>query len=915
MIATTLDIAACDPGCTACPLHDGCKTTCIPATWYGRGLNWPSSMMDIEHSRALYVIGTSPGTWNTNEAWIGKIGNLFKKVYIDFFRLREKVDVFLSNTVRCAISGHQKPNKTQMKACQGFYLADIIYLQDFYDQVIILCCGAPATQSVLMMSLKKSFSRQGDTTDFRALTAPTPKAIIRVGEIVGPYLSDPTLPPFPRPCPVFTTYHPSALKIDANHGPYVKAHMRMVTDYINGDLVYEITGGSLHIQRAPRLPSYPVTHLSLDIESYGILKGHKQTMWHPIKSLLHDGVKKEDLIVTVGITWYNPDGEMEHGIFLMANEIHRRRLWSWIRNCYARSRVSPGSRPVNQPTSATTPTTEFEYLIGQNIRFDLLYLRHAYPECKVWLNYPLPIVDLIVTNYLYNEGQPERSLKALAPLLRVTKYGGEFIQYRTPQEASLHQYNCQDTAATLASNCKLESMIQTVYGKHSPKLSGFNRKWYSQLLWLTLWMEESGIAMNAESLDKLLTTYSGRLTKLETSILNRWGLKLRGTGSETDKRKVMNDACLECSSNTIILPRLEKTKARKEISFNEENRNALLNVLPAGSVSAKKLKAIGSVHRVAGMLDRYLYPLLVGRGKGHTDPTTRLVKGIAYPRWYPVPSDTRDNTGGGTKQCRIVAKGPPCQTFPPVIKKCVSSRYSHLIWFDYSQIELRIAALLSNDAWMMEEYSKPDCDFHLGTSRKLFGEADARKFRQIGKVLNFLTIYLGGAGRYQSTLLAKHRIVRSLARCQDDIDGWWALAVGLRKWQEEIFEFVCEKGYFELPLAGQSRLFLGNRHEVREQMKEIVNMPVQAAAANVMLSAQFELQWSFMQKGMKAILPMNVYDAATIEFPRNELYTVQQEMARILPNPPYYQKLCQFLGRSLPLEYDMTPTDKMEITK
>ncbi|KKL49173.1 hypothetical protein LCGC14_2318130, partial [marine sediment metagenome] len=75
--------------------------------------------------------------------------------------------------------------------------------------------------------------------------------------------------------------------------------------------------------------------------------------------------------------------------------------------------------------------------------------------------------------------------------------------------------------------------------------------------------------------------------------------------------------------------------------------------------------------------------------------------------------------------------------------------------------------------------------------------------------------------------------------------------------------------------------------------------------ANVMLSAQFELQWTFMQKRMKAILPLNVYDAASIEFPKPELYAVKQELERILPNPPYYQALCKVLGRRLPLEYDV----------
>lgn len=932
-------IAASDPSCTACSLHATCKTVCIPAVWYGHEKGaWPSYYTGSDrpkghfttHTRALYIIGESPG-WNEDQKgvpWIGQAGKILKALYIDYFKLSEKVDIFLSNAIRCHPPGNKDPSKTQLKMCQGFYLADIVHLQKIYDQVIVLCCGAPATKSVLGMSLKKSFSRQSDFTDFRSLTAPTPKSIIRVGEVVGPYLDDPTLPPFPRPCSVFTTYHPAAVGRDKNKGPFVAAHIKMLDDYLKGELTYEIIGGSLHIQQAPLPPTYPLAWLSLDIETYGILKGQNQTMWHPLKSMLYDKIPRDKLVVTTGLTWPNEQGELEHAIFIMSRESHRRRLWSWLRKCLQESVVNeptgsavstpgnPGTGKCDPPTTtgrncsnqtpmATSLTARsFEYLIGQNIKFDLMYLRHAYPECKMWLNYPLPIVDLIVTNYLYNEGRPERSLKALAPLLRVTQYQSGFTQYECETCTSLHQYNCQDTAATVLSHHRLEDLIRGLYGCQTPKVSQFNREWYTKILWLTVWMEESGIAMNEQALQGLMKSYVARLQKLERGIQNRWGINLRGKGSEKHKRAMMDRACHTLLESKVAIPQLDKTPARREISYNEKNRNALLDALPASSTSAKQLAAISVVHTVTGVLDRYLYPLLVGRGSTHADPTPRLIGKVAYSRIYPVPSDFEDGAGGGTKQCRIVFKGPAAQTFPPPIKACITSRHDYLLWFDYSQIELRVAALLSNDPWMMSEYNKPDCDFHLGTARKLFGEANAKKFRQVGKTLNFLVIYLGGAGQYQRTLLRDEGIMRSQGQCQKDIDSWWALAKGLHKWQEELYQFVCKHGWFQLPLAGQSRLYLGNRSDVRDQMKEIVNMPVQAIAANVMLSAQFELQWSFMQKRMKAILPLNVYDAATIEFPKLELHTVKREMERILPNPPYYQALCDLLGRRLPLKYD-----------
>jgi len=837
----------------------------------------------------MFIIGEAPGYTEDMQGlpWVGKAGGLLRKAYIEHFQFPEEVDVYLSNAVKCRPPKNKTPNLTQLKACQGYYLADILHLQKCYEEVIVLATGATSCKSILGVSLKKSLNQQGEHTDFRALTARTPKSITALGEIVGPYLTNPAAPPFPTPCRVFTTYHPAALLRDPNKGPAVEAHLSTLKRFLGGTLAYEIKGDEMEYEVAPLPPSYPIRQLSLDIETYGILEGQNQTQFHPLKSVLYDEVRKENLCVTTGLTHRQLSGSLRHCIFVMSDSTHRRKLWSWLRAC-------------------RTQRNDFEFLLGQNIKFDLMYLRFAYPECGVWLDHPLTIQDLTVTNYLHNEGRPERSLKALAPLLGVTKYRlGGFRQYPDEQSPDLWRYNVQDSAATLRSQEVLEDLISSAYGADTPKLSEFNRKWYSDLLWLTIWMEEAGITMSAPELRGLLQSYEERLRKLEAGIKNRWGLSLRGKGSEKTKREVMKNAIIACRVGGAPVPPLEKTTVRQEISYCEENRNALMSVLPHDVEPYKQLRAITAMHTVTGILDRYLYPLLVGRGSKHNDPSTKLIESTIYPRWYPVPSDWEDGSGGGTKQCRIVAKGPAVQTFPPKVKACMSSRYQYLLWFDYSQIELRMAALLSNDPWMMGEYSKPNCDFHLATAHRLFPEETGKRFRQVGKTLNFLVIYLGGAKQYQTTLMRDEGIARRLDQCQIDIDTWWGCAQGLRKWQNELMEFVQKHGYFELPLVGQSRLFLGNKRQRQDQIKEIVNMPVQAVAANITLSAQFELALAFKQRHMRAVTPLNVYDAATIECHECELPVVLSLLKRILPNPPYYRALCEELGRSLPLDYDV----------
>lgn len=876
------------PDCRGCGLWEGVHTVCVPSVPVEGP--WPTS---CANDRALIILGEAPG-YNEDIRgipFIGKAGKTLRRLYIDHYQFSNVVDVYLSNAVRCRPPKNRTPTTGQLKACQGFYLADILNLQRLYEEVIVLCVGATATESVLGLSLKQSLTRQGELADFRALTSGkgSTKALVRVGEIVGPCLDSPVDPPFPAPCRVFTTYHPAAVNRNPNKGLALKRHLDILRDYLQGTLSYAEEGGNLVIQTASFPPLYPLSRLSLDIETYGILEGQNQTMFHPLKSEVHDGIPRSKLVVTTGLTWESPLGQEEHAIFIMSNLTHRKRLWSWFQKVCG--------------------DHQFECLEGQNVKFDISYLRYAYPECRYWLNHPLPLADLTIDNYLLDEGRPERSLKAIAPLLRITKYadGGKFRQYPSEDDPALHQYNCQDSMAVHRARRILEQDIRDFYGTGTSKLSVFSRQWYSDLLWLLIWMEETGVSMDESHLRTLLTHHTSRLGRLERGIEKRWGIRLRGKGSDGFKRTIMEDAVAAVVRDpNQVTAKLKQTEVKKEISFCVENRNALLEVLPSDSPSYAQLKTIGRVHDVGGVLDRYLCPILEGRGKLHQDPTTRLVDGVVYPSWYPVPSDWEDGTSGGTKQARIVAKGPPCQTFPPSIKKCITGRFpgGWLIWVDYSQIELRIAALLSGDPWMMDAYTR-NPDLHRATAARIFGEDQALRYRQVGKTLNFLVIYLGGALQYQTTLMRDEGISRSLTQCQEDIEAFWHAAAGLRTWQHSVIQFVHCHNYYELPLIGQSRLFLGGKTAKERSTSEIVNMPIQAVAADITLSAQFHLWWEFQKVGLKASIPLNIYDAVPIQCPSDERYAVEQIMERVLPNPPYYDALCTELSRRLPLKYDV----------
>ncbi len=640
--------------------------------------------------------------------------------------------------------------------------------------------------------------------------------------------------------------------------------------------------------------------LSLDLESYGIVKGYpEQKYFHPRQSHLRDRVARKDLVQTVGLTWreQGSSGDMHHAIFYMDNVKHRRRLWLWLDQC----RKSTGWT-----------------LLGQNIVFDLMYLRYAYKEARILLEDPLPIMDLMVLNYLHDESRPERSLKALAPLFRVSKYGdtkdkaGNYKRYPSCRTPELGQYNCQDTASTLRLAEKLMSEIKGFYGNETKKLSPFCMKWYSQLLWLIVWMSETGLHMDQKQLTVLFKRNEKALEAILRAGRDLYDMPFRGVGSEKAKRKMMDDATSAMEGLGYPIPDLELTDKKQLVKFSADNRNALMDAMPHHLVSYKHLKLFGAYQDVSGLMDRYLFPLLVGSGKKHDQLASTLLQGRAYPRWFPVPSQYEDQSEGGTKQARIVAKGPPCQTFPPSIKRTITGRFPKgwLVWFDYSQIELRVAALLSNDPAMSESLRNGE-DLHRGVTELMFGEQICTHpqydslYRQGGKKFNFRALYRGGAKVAQQALMKELGINLSLSRIGEIDLAFWNRHRTLREWQDDLVKEVQRLGYYELPLIGQSRLFLGGRRAKDKRLNEIVNLPVQAIAADIMLSAQYELWSRFRQMHMTAVVPCNVYDAAAIECPKLEITRVRQVMAEVLPNPPFYQALCDELGRTLPLQYEV----------
>lgn len=915
--------------CRNCALGSGCRTAGIPTT--------PATPPPLTspppplQDRALLIVGEAPG-YNedlTGRPFVGGSGHFLRKLYIAGFKLDRYADVYLSNACRCRPANNSTPTASQVNRCRPHLIEDIRQLQALHSEVVILCVGSPATRSILSMGLTESFSLQGRVQSWGWAGTEDLK-----------------------PCRVFTTFHPANLISGRNPSRFaaVKDHLRILESYLSGNPL-DLPECPPH-QLCPAVPSYKFKRLSVDIETYGACHPYpEQTEFHPIRALHWDNPK--DLVVTASVCWRNEEGELQAAGFNMWEARHRARLASFIRN------LEPDGD-----------------LIGMNIKFDIMWLRAFDPQFLLALNMDVRLTDLAVLNYLHSEQRPERSLKALAPLFRITKYDAatslKHHRYKSRKDPDLMAYNVKDSWSTLLAVEYLEAAIAKDY-PDSEKLSPYSRQWYSNLLWTCIRMEEDGVAYNAAGLDELDYSLVLKSALLYSEFRHKHNIILAGTGSA----KAIQDLYLRAMEEAGLTgsPKVVLTEKKREVSTNQENANLFLEHLSPSSPTFSLLKGQQQFEAYQKIITSYTRPMLHGSKKNPTScrllpaavqfaRTYRNNAMLAFPSWFPVPSQHDSGKEGGTMQGRITSKFPACQTMPKVVKKCLTSRYDpgFLIGVDLSQIELRVGALMSGDSVMMKEYwdgvdrhtntakillrhllahlqaaSRPTFDLKVDlkvltyTTDELLVALDMPRlkfkegtleftkwdvFRQGGKTTNFLILFRGGGFKLRSTLATDLGIDLPLPVCEATISEIRGRYPEFDLWQVGLIESVKRTGRLILPLTGQSRLFLGSPAAIEATYTaEICNLPIQCPAANIMLDIQHSLRRALDTLKRKVYVGLNIYDAIYIDGPISQYAATERAVERCFASSEYLKRLQDKLERQIPLGYDLTVILKDGVAK
>lgn len=322
-------------------------------------------------------------------------------------------------------------------------------------------------------------------------------------------------------------------------------------------------------------------------------------------------------------------------------------------------------------------------------------------------------------------------------------------------------------------------------------------------------MTDSGIMVDTKFLDKLGVELKARLKKIEEEIYKSIGHEFN-INSPKQLGEVLFDE--------LNLPVIKKTKTGR--STDEETLRELSNIHPVVPFLLEYRQLFKLVSTYIDALPRYVKE----DGRVHS---TFNVEGAATgrlssqdPNLQNIP--IRGELGGELRKAFIAASGKV------------------LLGADYSQIELRIMAHLSDDPNLKNAFIK-GLDIHAATASKIFKvpvEDVTKQMRGVGKTMNFATLYGQGAHALSKQLGVEYGVAKQY------ITEYFEQFPKVRTWMGQVLEEGYRNGYVET-IWGRKRyipeLQSSNRMLKAFGERAAINHPVQGTSADMIKKAMVEI--------------------------------------------------------------------------
>ncbi|MDC0052698.1 DNA polymerase I [Gammaproteobacteria bacterium] len=244
----------------------------------------------------------------------------------------------------------------------------------------------------------------------------------------------------------------------------------------------------------------------------------------------------------------------------------------------------------------------------------------------------------------------------------------------------------------------------------------------------------------------------------------------------------------------------------------------------------------------------------------------------------------------GTATGRLSSSDPNLQNIPVrnaegrrVRQAFVAGQGKKMVAADYSQIELRIMAHLSEDPSLVAAFAAGQ-DIHRATAAEVFAtapDAVTADQRRSAKAINFGLIY----GMSAFGLARQLNIGRKQAA--EYIDTYFDRYPGVLSYMNNVRSSAAEQGYVETFFG--RRLYLpeiNSRNGMRRQAAErtAINAPMQGTAADIIKLAMISVDDWLQHSGLTSVMIMQVHDELILEVPEHELQQVTDGLAQRMEN-------------------------------
>lgn len=204
-----------------------------------------------------------------------------------------------------------------------------------------------------------------------------------------------------------------------------------------------------------------------------------------------------------------------------------------------------------------------------------------------------------------------------------------------------------------------------------------------------------------------------------------------------------------------------------------------------------------------------------------------------------------------------------------------------LLSVDYSQVELRIMAHISQEPTLLEAFQQGQ-DIHAATAAVIHNvplEAVTKTMRIFAKRVNFGILY--GMGPFR---LARDSDL-TLAQARQFIDTYFQRLPGVKRYIDSTIELAKDQRFLTT-MFGRRRqfpgLFAGNRNVVASAEREAINMPIQGTAADIMKRAMIRLYDELKRRDLGARLLLQVHDELVLEVPDSTLHETAELVVSVM---------------------------------